>query len=49
MMDGDTVFEPEAVHQLVQPFANPEVGAVAGNAKVGNRDRSSAPGSTSST
>jgi cellulose synthase/poly-beta-1,6-N-acetylglucosamine synthase-like glycosyltransferase/peptidoglycan/xylan/chitin deacetylase (PgdA/CDA1 family) len=38
MMDGDTVFEPEAVHQLVQPFANPKVGAVAGNAKVGNRD-----------
>jgi cellulose synthase/poly-beta-1,6-N-acetylglucosamine synthase-like glycosyltransferase/peptidoglycan/xylan/chitin deacetylase (PgdA/CDA1 family) len=38
MMDGDTVFEPEAVHQLVQPFADPEVGAVAGNAKVGNRD-----------
>ncbi|GAB7103647.1 hypothetical protein JCM4814A_19610 [Streptomyces phaeofaciens JCM 4814] len=38
MMDGDTVFEPDAVHQLVQPFANPKVGAVAGNAKVGNRD-----------
>ncbi|MCX4764198.1 glycosyltransferase [Streptomyces sp. NBC_01275] len=38
MMDGDTVFEPEAVHQLVQPFADPKVGAVAGNAKVGNRD-----------
>ncbi|WP_069769167.1 bifunctional polysaccharide deacetylase/glycosyltransferase family 2 protein [Streptomyces sp. LUP30] len=38
MMDGDTVFEPEAVHHLVQPFANPQVGAVAGNAKVGNRD-----------
>ncbi|MGI5456945.1 bifunctional polysaccharide deacetylase/glycosyltransferase family 2 protein [Streptomyces sp. CA-249302] len=38
MMDGDTVFEPEAVHQLVQPFADPEVGAVAGNAKVGNRN-----------
>ncbi|MER6783149.1 glycosyltransferase [Streptomyces sp. NPDC000658] len=38
MMDGDTVFEPEAVHHLVQPFANPKVGAVAGNAKVGNRD-----------
>lgn len=37
MMDGDTVFEPDAVHQLVQPFADPEVGAVAGNAKVGNR------------
>ncbi|MEU9183990.1 glycosyltransferase [Streptomyces sp. NPDC048484] len=38
MMDGDTVFEPDAVHQLVQPFADPGVGAVAGNAKVGNRD-----------
>ncbi|MDQ1028562.1 cellulose synthase/poly-beta-1,6-N-acetylglucosamine synthase-like glycosyltransferase/peptidoglycan/xylan/chitin deacetylase (PgdA/CDA1 family) [Streptomyces umbrinus] len=38
MMDGDTVFEPDAVHQLVQPFAEPEVGAVAGNAKVGNRN-----------
>lgn len=39
MMDGDTVFEPATVHNLVQPFANPRVGAVAGNAKVGNRDR----------
>ncbi|WP_405880405.1 bifunctional polysaccharide deacetylase/glycosyltransferase family 2 protein [Streptomyces sp. NBC_01384] len=38
MMDGDTVFEPDAVHQLVQPFADLEIGAVAGNAKVGNRD-----------
>ncbi|WP_327593888.1 bifunctional polysaccharide deacetylase/glycosyltransferase family 2 protein [Streptomyces chartreusis] len=38
MMDGDTVFEPDAVRQLVQPFADPAVGAVAGNAKVGNRD-----------
>ncbi|MFG2572994.1 bifunctional polysaccharide deacetylase/glycosyltransferase family 2 protein [Streptomyces sp. NPDC048481] len=38
MMDGDTVFEPDAVHRLVQPFADPEIGAVAGNAKVGNRD-----------
>ncbi|NNN30551.1 glycosyltransferase [Streptomyces sp. S3(2020)] len=38
MMDGDTVFEPDAVHQLVQPFADPDVGAVAGNAKVGNRN-----------
>ncbi|MGA5893847.1 bifunctional polysaccharide deacetylase/glycosyltransferase family 2 protein [Streptomyces venetus] len=37
MMDGDTVFEPDTVGQLVQPFADPEVGAVAGNAKVGNR------------
>ncbi|MFF1439574.1 bifunctional polysaccharide deacetylase/glycosyltransferase family 2 protein [Streptomyces sp. NPDC058295] len=38
MMDGDTVFEPDAVFHLVQPFADPNVGAVAGNAKVGNRD-----------
>ncbi|MFC8140235.1 bifunctional polysaccharide deacetylase/glycosyltransferase family 2 protein [Streptomyces paradoxus] len=37
MMDGDTVFEPDTVRRLVQPFADPEVGAVAGNAKVGNR------------
>ncbi|MEV8594963.1 bifunctional polysaccharide deacetylase/glycosyltransferase family 2 protein [Streptomyces sp. NPDC052012] len=37
MMDGDTVFEPDTVRHLVQPFADPEVGAVAGNAKVGNR------------
>ncbi|MEV6162946.1 bifunctional polysaccharide deacetylase/glycosyltransferase family 2 protein [Streptomyces sp. NPDC052052] len=38
MMDGDTVFEPDTVHRLVQPFGDPEVGAVAGNAKVGNRN-----------
>ncbi len=38
MMDGDTVFEPSTVGELVQPFADPRVGAVAGNAKVGNRD-----------
>ncbi|MGW2836284.1 bifunctional polysaccharide deacetylase/glycosyltransferase family 2 protein [Streptomyces sp. NPDC001493] len=37
MMDGDTVFEPDTVARLVQPFADPGVGAVAGNAKVGNR------------
>ncbi|MEV8096208.1 bifunctional polysaccharide deacetylase/glycosyltransferase family 2 protein [Kitasatospora sp. NPDC085879] len=38
MMDGDTVFEPSTVRELVQPFGDPTVGAVAGNAKVGNRD-----------
>ncbi|MGW0332326.1 bifunctional polysaccharide deacetylase/glycosyltransferase family 2 protein [Streptomyces sp. NPDC003011] len=38
MMDGDTVFEADTVRRLVQPFADPAVGAVAGNAKVGNRD-----------
>jgi cellulose synthase/poly-beta-1,6-N-acetylglucosamine synthase-like glycosyltransferase/peptidoglycan/xylan/chitin deacetylase (PgdA/CDA1 family) len=37
LVDADTVFEPDAVHRLVQPFADPRVGAVAGNVKVGNR------------
>jgi cellulose synthase/poly-beta-1,6-N-acetylglucosamine synthase-like glycosyltransferase/peptidoglycan/xylan/chitin deacetylase (PgdA/CDA1 family) len=38
MVDGDTVFEPESLRRLVQPFADPRVGAVAGNVKVGNRN-----------
>ncbi|MFB9183978.1 bifunctional polysaccharide deacetylase/glycosyltransferase family 2 protein [Dactylosporangium sucinum] len=38
MVDGDTVFEPDSVRHLVQPFADPSVGAVAGNVKVGNRN-----------
>ncbi|WP_371934696.1 glycosyltransferase [Streptomyces sp. KL118A] len=38
MMDGDTVFEASTVRELVQPFGDHRVGAVAGNAKVGNRD-----------
>jgi cellulose synthase/poly-beta-1,6-N-acetylglucosamine synthase-like glycosyltransferase/peptidoglycan/xylan/chitin deacetylase (PgdA/CDA1 family) len=37
MVDGDTVFEPEALRRLVQPLADPTVGAVSGNTKVGNR------------
>jgi cellulose synthase/poly-beta-1,6-N-acetylglucosamine synthase-like glycosyltransferase/peptidoglycan/xylan/chitin deacetylase (PgdA/CDA1 family) len=37
MVDGDTVFEPETVHALIQPFANPQVGAISGNTKVANR------------
>jgi cellulose synthase/poly-beta-1,6-N-acetylglucosamine synthase-like glycosyltransferase len=37
MVDGDTVFEPDTIRMLVQPFADPRVGAVSGNAKVGNR------------
>ncbi|WP_329122906.1 glycosyltransferase [Streptomyces sp. NBC_01465] len=36
MVDGDTIFEPSTVGTLVQPFADPAVGAVAGNARVGN-------------
>ncbi|MFF9621750.1 bifunctional polysaccharide deacetylase/glycosyltransferase family 2 protein [Streptomyces griseosporeus] len=37
MIDGDTVFEPDAIRRLVQPLADPRVGAVSGNTKVGNR------------
>lgn len=37
MVDGDTVFEPDALWYLVQPLADPGVGAVSGNTKVGNR------------
>jgi cellulose synthase/poly-beta-1,6-N-acetylglucosamine synthase-like glycosyltransferase len=37
MVDADTVVIPDAIHRLVQPFADPSVGAVAGNVKVGNR------------
>ncbi|MDT4990023.1 MAG: hypothetical protein QOI74_4117, partial [Micromonosporaceae bacterium] len=37
MVDGDTIFEPDSIRQLVAPFADERVGAVAGNVKVGNR------------
>ncbi|MGW6446812.1 glycosyltransferase [Lentzea sp. NPDC055074] len=37
LVDGDTIFEPDTIGQLVQPFADAGVGAVSGNAKVGNR------------
>ncbi|MEV7417784.1 bifunctional polysaccharide deacetylase/glycosyltransferase family 2 protein [Streptomyces sp. NPDC089919] len=37
MVDGDTVFEPDAVRMIVQPFADHRIGAVSGNAKVVNR------------
>ncbi|GGJ82086.1 bi-functional transferase/deacetylase [Pilimelia anulata] len=37
MVDGDTVLEPGSVRRLVQPFADPSVGGVSGNVKVGNR------------
>ncbi len=37
LVDGDTVLEPNAVGRLLQPFADPYVGAVSGNAKVANR------------
>jgi cellulose synthase/poly-beta-1,6-N-acetylglucosamine synthase-like glycosyltransferase/peptidoglycan/xylan/chitin deacetylase (PgdA/CDA1 family)/peptidoglycan/LPS O-acetylase OafA/YrhL len=38
MVDGDTVFEPDTVSEMVQPFADPDVGTVAGNVKIANRD-----------
>jgi cellulose synthase/poly-beta-1,6-N-acetylglucosamine synthase-like glycosyltransferase/peptidoglycan/xylan/chitin deacetylase (PgdA/CDA1 family) len=37
MVDGDTVFETNTIATLVAPFADPQVGAVSGNTKVGNR------------
>ncbi|MCP2248938.1 glycosyltransferase [Lentzea aerocolonigenes] len=37
LLDGDTIFEPDTIGQLVQPFADNGIGAVSGNAKVGNR------------
>jgi cellulose synthase/poly-beta-1,6-N-acetylglucosamine synthase-like glycosyltransferase/peptidoglycan/xylan/chitin deacetylase (PgdA/CDA1 family) len=37
LLDGDTVFEPDAIPRLAAYFADPTVGAVSGNAKVGNR------------
>jgi cellulose synthase/poly-beta-1,6-N-acetylglucosamine synthase-like glycosyltransferase/peptidoglycan/xylan/chitin deacetylase (PgdA/CDA1 family) len=39
MIDADTMVEPDAIHEVVQPFADPAIGAVAGNVKVGNRRR----------
>ncbi len=36
-LDADTQFEPDTIAALVAPLARAEVGAVAGNAKVGNR------------
>jgi len=36
-LDADTQFTPTTIAQLVRHFADPEVGAVAGNVKVGNR------------
>jgi len=36
-LDADTHFEKDAISKLVRWFQDPTVGAVAGNAKVGNR------------
>lgn len=37
LVDGDTVLEPDTLTEIVRPFSDTKVGAVAGNAKVGNR------------
>ena len=40
-VDSDSVIEPDALQHLVAPLAqDPQIGAVAGNVKVYNRDRS---------
>ena len=36
-LDADTQFEKPTITRLVRWFVNPKIGAVAGNAKVGNR------------
>ena len=36
-LDADTQFEPDTIARLARWFVDPAIGAVAGNAKVGNR------------
>jgi len=36
-LDADTQFEPKTIARLVRWFADPRIGAVAGDARVGNR------------
>src|ERR1041384_839643 len=36
-LDADTIFARDTISKLIRHFSNPRVGAVAGNAKVGNR------------
>jgi cellulose synthase/poly-beta-1,6-N-acetylglucosamine synthase-like glycosyltransferase/peptidoglycan/xylan/chitin deacetylase (PgdA/CDA1 family) len=37
LVDGDTVFQPDTLARLVSRMRDPVIGAVSGNAKVGNR------------
>jgi cellulose synthase/poly-beta-1,6-N-acetylglucosamine synthase-like glycosyltransferase/peptidoglycan/xylan/chitin deacetylase (PgdA/CDA1 family) len=37
LVDGDTVFQPDTLARLVHRLADPAIGAVSGNTKVGNR------------
>src|SRR6185503_14615858 len=36
-LDADTIFAPQTIAELAHRFYDPKMGAVAGNAKVGNR------------
>jgi cellulose synthase/poly-beta-1,6-N-acetylglucosamine synthase-like glycosyltransferase/peptidoglycan/xylan/chitin deacetylase (PgdA/CDA1 family)/spore germination protein YaaH len=36
-LDADTIFAPDTLRSLARRFVDPKIGAVAGNAKVGNR------------
>jgi len=36
-MDADTLLDPDAIQQLTKHFSDPDVAAIAGNVKVGNR------------
>lgn len=36
-LDADTIFRPETIGAVAHRFSDPAIGAVAGNAKVGNR------------
>jgi peptidoglycan-N-acetylglucosamine deacetylase len=38
-IDADTIVDPDAIPRLVRHFADPKVGAVAGNVKVMNRNK----------
>jgi cellulose synthase/poly-beta-1,6-N-acetylglucosamine synthase-like glycosyltransferase/spore germination protein YaaH/peptidoglycan/xylan/chitin deacetylase (PgdA/CDA1 family) len=38
-LDADTIFQPGAIQKLVRHFADSKVGAVSGNARVGNRGK----------
>ncbi len=38
-LDADTIFRPGTIGKLVRHFADPRIGAVSGNARVGNRNK----------
>ena len=38
-LDADTLFQRDTLRYLAAPFADPQVGAVSGHARVGNTDR----------